>query len=113
MIPDWANNLITIYFKQRPADITQKIYKRQGFKPFEYWYHELEYILNLDIECNEAFCNELSSNYLKDRYGMRFSIKDITSNDRQYILEAFYTYLNIESNMFPYNENDIQKKYEL
>ena len=110
MIPDWANNLIKIYFNQRPADITQKLYKKQGFKPFEYWFHELEYILNMDIVCNEQFCIDIDSNYLKDKYGINISVRDIDSLDRQSILEAFHNYLNIESNMFPYNENDIPKK---
>jgi hypothetical protein len=105
MIPNWANDLIKIYFKDHPADITQKLYKKQGFKPFEYWYHELEYILNLDFAWEE-----IGSQYLKDKYGIVISIADIEPSDRQYIVEAFYKYLNIESSMFPYNENDIQKK---
>jgi len=110
MIPNWANNFIKIYFNQRPADITQKLYKKQGFKPFEYWYHELEYILNLNLICNDQFCNQIESTYLKDKYGIDILVTEIDANDRQYIVEAFYKYLEIEPNMFPYNENDIQKK---
>ena len=40
----WADKLIEIYFKNRPADITQKLYKKNGLRPFEYWYYELSYI---------------------------------------------------------------------
>ena len=106
----WADKLIEIYFQNRPADLTQKLYKKNGFKPFEYWYFELSYILNSEWICDEAFCANISSTYLKDKYGLFISSTNFDSDDRQMLLEAFYKYLNIEKEMFPYNEQDIPTK---
>lgn len=105
----WADKLIDIYFKNRPADITQKLYKKNGLKTFEYWYYELLYILNSNWICDDIFCNNIASSYLKDKYGINISSSDFESDDRQLLLEAFCKYLNIEIEMFPYNEQDIPK----
>ena len=99
--------IIEIYFKNRPADITQKLYKKNGLRPFEYWYYELSYILNNDWVCDDQFCNSLSSRYLKDKYGTFISSSSFDSGDRQKLLEAFYKYLGIEKEMFPYNQESI------
>lgn len=104
MISIWADKIINIYFKQRPADITQKIYKKYGFKPFEYWYYELLYILNMETIWHT------DEEYLKNKYGSdSISFINFDSNDRQLLLTSFYKYLGIEKDMFPYNESDIPK----
>jgi hypothetical protein len=93
MISNWADKLINLYFNQRPSDITQKLYKKSGYKPFEYWYYELLYILNSNWSYDEIF-----SDYLKNKYRANIiSSANFDSLDREAILISFYKHLGIEN----------------
>ncbi len=106
IISEWAKILIFNYFNLRPYDETQKMYKRMGYKIFEYWYYELNFIMNKSWIIEEDNHDYLLKKYKVNENKISSCIMD--SKDRDELVKAFCNYIGVYRNSFPFGEEDFR-----
>ena len=92
-----AHEIVNIYFDMRPFEATKETYRRKGLKCYDYWYNELKYILNDSLEFNDG------PQYYKRKYGETLRIRDMDTEDRTHILNAFITQLGMNPHTFSFS----------
>jgi len=92
-----AHELINTYFDMKPFEATKETYRRKGLKCCDYWYNELKYILNDSLAFNEG------PEYYKQKYGETLRIRDMDTEDRTHILNAFITQLGMNPRTFSFS----------
>lgn len=111
-VPEWAHALIITYFYHRPANETQAMYKSLGFTCPQYWYHELDLILNRSRWTNNEEFRSLTgmADFLRER-GLYFreviSARDLSYIDQEDLLHAFCSQLGMHWSIFPFRGRDI------